>query len=121
MIPTPLEVAAALRSAAEFCRDPDSPKAQHIWAKTANGVPTWANAPDAVSWCALGWACRQLEIQAPTELPLDARDITGIFDFAFNYGDFEPAALACERAAAKLEASLPLAAERVTRDEVTTT
>lgn len=62
---TPQEIAAACREAAEWVRDPDSPKVAGLLAVDADGRGLLSNDYRAVKWCALGRLGHLLDLQHP--------------------------------------------------------
>lgn len=125
--PTPLEVAAALRATADFCRAPHSAKAHGTEAKNAKGDDVSPLSPDAVSWCAIGHIRRELRIECgdAAESLFVATEAVGMrgqacnLFLAFDRGvieedGYEEAAAMLEARAVEIEDALPVA----TRDGV---
>lgn len=104
--PSPLEVAAALRSTAEFCRDPESPKNLYaVEAFDADDHMCLPTDPDAAKWCAIGYFKHVLSYNGSFRaiVPGSAAAIHAPFD----EGRYEACALNLEERAAELEASIP--------------
>lgn len=110
--PTALEIAAALRSAAEFCRDPDSSKVHFQPARSADGRGVPPCSPEATGWCALGYAAKALGLGHETgdmiyatfhKVGVDVDTIWPVFDDE----RYEEAANVLECAAAVIEDTIP--------------
>lgn len=113
--PTPLEIAAALRSAAEFCRGPEDLKCHGTEAKNARGDDCSPLSPQAKTVCAIGFIRRRLHIVArpDRESLFVATELVGMrgqacdLFMAFDKGWYETAASMLDERAAELEASIP--------------
>lgn len=107
--PTPLEIAAALRSTAEFCRQPDSPKTQGRYACDALGNECDPEGPTAANWCAVGWFSKEvgLDLNAAEDILPPCR-ITRMFDNGYHCD----VAAVLDDQAAQIEAGIPTQARQ---------
>jgi hypothetical protein len=108
--PTPLEIAAALRSTAEWIRDPQSPRyngGAYCVDDDENNYHD-PNAPEATKWCAVGYFAKIInaaDIPAAERL-IPKEELRQIWR-AFDLRHFELSASGMEAVASALEASIP--------------
>jgi hypothetical protein len=108
--PTPLEIAAALRSTAEFCRDPDSPKCHGHAAVDEHGNDATASDSVPVAWCAVGWLAKELGTGWRQGMRFACTPFDNDLVPMFDRGDHLGAADLLTAEAERIESTLPTAA-----------
>jgi hypothetical protein len=110
--PTPLEQAAAMRTAAEFCEDPSSPKVHGQLARGARGGAPLPWDDRATHWCAVGYVYKQLgdQVSIPN---------IGMISSYFDDRRYREAARELRVAARMIERTIPVTGEVATSQEVT--
>lgn len=114
--PTPLEVALALRQAAEDIIHIDFPRAYHASARDAHDAPCAPHSDEAVAWCAIGQTCRILGVRSifETQIAIDKQSINwttyycNLIATPFDRGATREAAMRMREIAGLIENAIPV-------------